>query len=118
MRTQASNGNADTGALRDAHQATVAELNRVVAQAESLLAALGNEGSEAVTALRDRVQRTIHDARSKVVAGSDQARTAAVDAAHRADAYVRENPWRGVMIGLAIGAAAAFSLASYAKRRE
>jgi ElaB/YqjD/DUF883 family membrane-anchored ribosome-binding protein len=98
-------------------ESTVIELNRVVAQAEELLRTLGAEGGAAAEAVRQRVVRTINQARVKIADASSRARGAATDAAHATNTYVQENPWKSIAYGAAAGAAIAV-LASVLLRRQ
>ena len=51
-------------------ESTVIELNRIVAQAEELLKTLGEEGGAAVEAVRQRVLRTVSQAKVKLADAS------------------------------------------------
>ena len=66
-------------------ESTVVELNRVVAQAEELLKTLGDEGGAAIEAVRQRVQRTVEQAKTRLADASTRARSAANDAAQATD---------------------------------
>jgi len=103
---------ATTAALSTRHAETMAQLNRTVAQAEDLLRALGDESGQAIDAMRERVSATLQDARSRLAGQATHARQVATDSMTRADAYVHENPWRAVAIGVGLGALAAMLLSS------
>lgn len=87
------------------------DLKLVLADAEALLAATAGEHGGDFSALRERVQATLSQAKTGLI----EAQAAAVDkakvAAKATDAYVHENPWKsigiaagaGVLIGLLIG---------------
>jgi ElaB/YqjD/DUF883 family membrane-anchored ribosome-binding protein len=96
---------------------TVVELNRVVAQAEELLRTLGEEGGAAAEAVRQRVLRTVSQAKARVSDYGARARVAATDAAQATDRYVHDNPWRSIAIGATAGAAVAL-VASLLMRRD
>src|SRR5689334_10269915 len=96
---------------------TVTELNRIVAQAEELLKTLGEEGGAAAEAVRQRVVRTVHQARARIADASVRVKGAASDAAKATDRYVQENPWKSIAYGAAAGAAIAV-LASLLLRRD
>ena len=100
-----------------ASENTVIELNRIVTQAEELLKTLGEEGGAAVDAVRQRVLRTVGQAKLKLADASTRVRTAATDAAKATDSYVQENPWKSIAYGAAAGAAVAI-IASVWLRRE
>src|SRR3954465_10234707 len=95
----------DNGARNS--ESTVVELNRVVAQAEELLKTLGEEGGAAAEAVRQRVVRTLSQARARISDASARARVAAADAAQATDRYVHDNPWKAIAVGAAAGAAVA-----------
>jgi ElaB/YqjD/DUF883 family membrane-anchored ribosome-binding protein len=89
------------------NESTVVELNRVVAQAEELLRTLGEEGGHAAEAVRQRVQRTVREARARLADATHRVRGAATDAARATDRYVHDNPWKSIAYGAAAGAAIA-----------
>ena len=91
---------------------TVNELNRIVAQAEELLKTLGEEGGAAVEAVRQRVMRTVGQARVKLADAGTRVRGAANDAAQATDEYVQTNPWKAIAYGAAAGAAVALIAAA------
>lgn len=90
-----------------ATESTVVELNRVVAQAEELLKTLGEEGGAAAEAVRQRVLRTVNQAKVRLADASTRVRGAATDAARATDTYVHDNPWKSIAYGAAAGAAVA-----------
>jgi ElaB/YqjD/DUF883 family membrane-anchored ribosome-binding protein len=94
----------DNGSVRSS-ESTAAELNRIVTQAEELLKSLGDEGGAAYDAVRERVQRTVEQAKTKLSSASARARVAANDAARATDTYVHDHPWESVAYGAAAGAA-------------
>jgi ElaB/YqjD/DUF883 family membrane-anchored ribosome-binding protein len=98
------------------HEHTVVELNRVVTQAEELLKTLGEEGGAAVDAVRQRVLRTVSQAKTRLAETSQRAKVVATDAARGADRYVHENPWRSIAYGAAAGAAIALIASVLLKR--
>ncbi len=97
-------------------ESTAVELNRVVAQAEELLKSLGDEGGAAYDAVRERVQRTVEQAKTKLSGASHRARAAANDAARATDTYVHDHPWESVAYGAAAGAAIGVLLAVIMRR--
>ena len=86
---------------------TVVELNRIVTQAEELLKTLGEEGGAAAEAVRQRVLRTVSQAKSRIADASQRVKGVATDAAKVTDKYVHENPWKSIAYGAAAGAAIA-----------
>ena len=98
-------------------ESTVVELNRVITQAEELLKTLGEEGGAAAEAVRQRVMRTVNQARVRLAETARRVRGAANEAARATDTYVHDNPWRSIAYGAAIGAAVAV-LATALLRRD
>jgi ElaB/YqjD/DUF883 family membrane-anchored ribosome-binding protein len=98
-------------------EATVGELNRVITQAEELLKTLGEEGGAAAEAVRQRVLRTVSQAKVRLANAGTRVRGAASDAARATDSYVQENPWRAIAYGAAAGAALAL-IASLLVRKD
>jgi ElaB/YqjD/DUF883 family membrane-anchored ribosome-binding protein len=96
---------------------TVVELNRVITQAEELLKTLGEEGGAAVDAVRQRVARTVNQAKVRLADASTRVRGATTAAARATDSYVQENPWKSIAYGAAAGAAIAL-IATVLMRRE
>ena len=96
---------------------TVVELNRIVLQAEELLKTLGEEGGAAVEAVRERVLRTVSQAKVRLTDASSRVRGAANTAAKATDQYVHSNPWKSIAYGAAAGAAIAI-IATALLRRE
>jgi ElaB/YqjD/DUF883 family membrane-anchored ribosome-binding protein len=98
-------------------ESTVVELNRVITQAEELLKTLGEEGGAAAEAVRQRVLRTVNQAKVRLTDAGTRVRGAATDAARVTDTYVHDNPWQAIAYGAAAGAAIAL-IASVLMRRE
>jgi ElaB/YqjD/DUF883 family membrane-anchored ribosome-binding protein len=97
---------------------TVSELNRIVAQAEELLKTLGEEGGAAAEAVRQRVVRTVGQARARLTDAGYRAKGAATDAAKATDRYVHDNPWASIAYGAAAGAAVALIAAMLVRNDE
>ena len=98
-------------------ESTVIELNRIVTQAEELLKTLGEEGGAAVEAVRQRVLRTVNQAKVKLADAGTRVRGAASNAAQSTDVYVHNNPWKSIAYGAAAGAAIAL-IATALMRRD
>lgn len=88
-------------------ESVMGELNRIVTQAEELLRTLGEEGGAAAEAVRQRVSRTVNQAKVKLADAGTRVRGATTDAAKATDRYVHDNPWRSIAYGAAVGAAIA-----------
>ncbi|HPF26687.1 MAG TPA: DUF883 family protein [Steroidobacteraceae bacterium] len=113
QRDSIRTNNGTTTAPADAR---VAELNRVVDQAEELLRSLSDTGGEAVAAARERVRHTLHDAKEKLSDTGVKARDFANRTATKADEYVHANPWRAVALGALAGAVATLLIAGTVRR--
>jgi ElaB/YqjD/DUF883 family membrane-anchored ribosome-binding protein len=96
----------------------VVELNRIVSQAEELLKTLGEEGGAPPEAVRQRVLRTVGQAKVKLADAGTRARGAANDAAKATDRYVHDNPWKALAYGAAAGAVVAIFTAALLRRDE
>jgi len=83
------------------------ELREVVSSTEALLAALGNEGGEAIGELRDRLTVTIADLKkelgSSFIASAREKLHQARDTAASVDSFVQRRPWSAVVLGAGIG---------------
>lgn len=108
--------NATANGTRAGNEKTLADLNQVIEQAETLLKTLGEEGSEAVESVRKRVMRTVGQARARIADSSEAVREAATSTANRTDEYVHENPWKSVAIAAGVGALAALLLSTQLRR--
>jgi ElaB/YqjD/DUF883 family membrane-anchored ribosome-binding protein len=86
------------------------ELNRIVKQAESLLRSLGEDGGEAVDAVRDRVTETLHQAKARLAETAVEAEAAVESIAERTDSYVRQNPWQSVAAAALFGGVVTYLL--------
>ena len=96
-------------------ESTVVELNRVVAQAEELLKTLGEEGGAAAEAVRQRVMKTVGQAKVRLADASTRVRGVATDAARATDTYVQNNPWKSIAYGAAAGAVIALLVAALSR---
>jgi ElaB/YqjD/DUF883 family membrane-anchored ribosome-binding protein len=77
------------------------ELRNVVNQAEELLRAIGEDGSDVVSALRARVYDAVDTAKTRLADLEDQAAGMTEQAASSVEGYIRENPW--TTVGIAVG---------------
>ena len=98
-------------------ESTVVELNRIITQAEELLKTLGEEGGAAADAVRQRVLRTVNQAKVRLADAGNRVRGAATDAAKATDSYVQDNPWKAIAYGAAAGAVVAL-IATAVLRRD
>jgi ElaB/YqjD/DUF883 family membrane-anchored ribosome-binding protein len=99
-------------------ESVVGELNRIVTQAEELLKTLGEEGGAAAEAVRQRVIRTVSQAKVKLADAGSRVRSATTDAAKVTDRYVQDNPWKSIAYGAAAGAVVAIIAAALLRSDE
>ncbi len=81
----------------------VADLKVVINDAEELLKITAGQAGERAAAVRDRLQKTIEQAKGKLVEVETRALDQTKAAARATDAYVHENPWRSVGIAAGVG---------------
>lgn len=83
------------------------ELREVLASTEALLAALGNEGGDAIDELRGRLTATIAEVKkelgSSFFANAREKIAQARDTAVSVDEFVKQRPWSAVAIGAGVG---------------
>ncbi len=88
-----------------ANASSAEQLNEIVGKAEELLKSLGDGGDSAVHELRERVGRTIRNARTRLGTLEGQAEDMASNAVASAQNYAKANPWTVVAMAAAIGVA-------------
>lgn len=83
------------------------DLNNVASQVEHLLARLGDESADRMSDWRDRMSSMAShlgsNAGSRLSSLNSSMRDGALQAAKVTDTYVRDNPWRVIGAGAAIG---------------
>ena len=82
--------------------ALVAELRRIVEQAEALMAAAGAE-NVSLGGLKGRINETIEAAREKLTDLQQEARVRGRSAAVAAESWIHSNPWAAVAISAGVG---------------
>src|SRR5690348_17010874 len=92
---------------RTARDVAAKELREVVSSTEALLAALGNQGGEGITELRERLTATIADLKQELgnsfIANAREKLYQARDTAVSVNEFVQYRPWSAVAIGAGIG---------------
>lgn len=89
----------------------VADLQRVIADAEELMQATANQTEGKVVELREKINENLRNARHKLADVEYSVREKTREVARATDDYVHEHPWRaigtaagvGLVIGLLIG---------------
>ena len=103
-------------AASNAVDSGVAELNRIVDQAEALLRSLSEHSGDGAHEVRERVTETLNQAKARLAASAAEAEEVAVTLVDRADDYVRRNPWQAVTIAALLGGVVAYLFARSARR--
>jgi ElaB/YqjD/DUF883 family membrane-anchored ribosome-binding protein len=92
---------------RSARDVAQKELREVLASTEALLAALGDQGGDAVAELRERLTSTIADVKkelgSSFVASARETIAKARDTVSTVDEFVQDRPWTAIAIGAGVG---------------
>jgi ElaB/YqjD/DUF883 family membrane-anchored ribosome-binding protein len=89
----------------EARERVVNDMRLLISDTEDLLRAVGADSKEKVAALRPRVEAAISQARTQLAEMERAVEERARHAAHQADAYVHENPWRTAGVAAGLGAA-------------
>ncbi|MDR1967847.1 MAG: DUF883 family protein [Burkholderiaceae bacterium] len=95
--TESANSAADT------KDQLVANLRRVVGDAEELLAATAGQADGKLAELRDRARESLTLAREKLADISAASRERARQVADATDDYVHDNPWTSIGVAAAVG---------------
>jgi len=90
-------------ATAESKEQLVANLRRVIADAEELLAATADDGSGKLADLRERVRENLRVARDKLADAEAAVRAQARRVAYAADDYVHDNPWASIGAAAALG---------------
>jgi len=81
----------------------VADLKVVVADAEELLAATAHQTGEKMSALRERMEENLRNARHKLVDAEEAIKLKTREVAKATDHYVHEHPWKSIGIAAGVG---------------
>ncbi|MDP3809884.1 DUF883 family protein [Hydrogenophaga sp.] len=81
----------------------VADLQRVIADAEELMQATAHQTEGRIVELRDRINDNLRDARHKLGDAEDAIREKTREVARATDDYVHEHPWRAVGAAAGVG---------------
>ncbi|MDR0457586.1 MAG: DUF883 family protein [Burkholderiaceae bacterium] len=92
-----------TEASVESKEQLVANLRRVIADAEELLAATADENSGKLVELRERVKDNLRVARDKLADAEELVCAQARRVAYAADDYVHDNPWSSIGAAAALG---------------
>jgi ElaB/YqjD/DUF883 family membrane-anchored ribosome-binding protein len=89
------------------------DLRAVVRDAEALLRATEGDVGEHISGVRTRVEETLESAREHLHDAAAEKGARIRSATHKAETYVRENPWTALLIAAGVG-----YLAGVATRRR
>ncbi|HWW70758.1 MAG TPA: DUF883 family protein [Duganella sp.] len=95
-----SDGQAASGAARDK---LMDGLKTAIGEAEHYLSDAGAQVGGTVSEVRARFEDTLRTAKSDLRKLEDSVIARSHEAAQSADAYVRDNPWKAVCVGGAVG---------------
>lgn len=84
-------------------EALARDFKNVVADAEELLQAMGNDGDAKIKAMKSRVQASLNEARERLAELQSSAVQNAKAAASATDEYVHQNPWQAAAVSAVIG---------------
>ncbi len=91
----------------DNKEKLVADLQRVIADAEELMQATAHQTEGKVAELRERINENLRAARYKLADAEDAIKARTREMARATDDYVHEHPWRAIGtaagVGLVIG---------------
>ena len=95
-----SNGQSASGAARDK---LMDGLKTAIGEAENYLGEAGEQVGEKASEVRARFEDTLRTAKTDLRKLEDSVIARSNELAQSANVYVRENPWRAVTLGAAIG---------------
>ncbi len=81
----------------------IADFKTVVADAEALLKATANQGSEELDAVRAKAEQSIKAAKAKMADEQAAVLAKTKEAAKATDVYVHEHPWAAVGVAAGVG---------------
>jgi ElaB/YqjD/DUF883 family membrane-anchored ribosome-binding protein len=80
-----------------------ADLAAVMRDAEALINASADQGSEKVTEARAKIRESLHAAKMRLGEAEHAVRQRGEQAIHTTEEYVRANPWQAVGIAAGVG---------------
>lgn len=81
----------------------VADLQRVIADAEELMQATAHQTEGKVVELRERINDNLREARHKLADAEEAIKEKTLEMARAADDYVHENPWPSIGAAAGVG---------------
>ena len=89
--------------LEKTRKSLIADLDKVIADAEKLLKFAGNDGSEKAEELRSSVEENLNVAKKKLLDLDESLAAKIKNVAHAADSYVVKHSWQTVALGATVG---------------
>ncbi len=80
-----------------------ANLRRIIADAEDLLAATAGQTDSRLVELRDRARENLQIARDKLADADEAIRAKTREVVYATDDYVHDNPWSSIGVAAALG---------------
>jgi ElaB/YqjD/DUF883 family membrane-anchored ribosome-binding protein len=90
---------------RRARESAEAELRKLVSSSEELLQTLGDQGGDAVAALRVKLSRNIATAKQQMSVLGDALDSISSGALEQSQGFVGRRPWTAVALGIVLGVA-------------
>lgn len=103
--------------LREDRRRLAEDLKLVVRDTESILRHKVADAGQGYTEARDRLERTLHDAKEQLSALERTAVETARTYARETDSYVQRHPWETSGVGMGIGVGIGLLLGLIAGRR-
>ena len=97
MRSASTMGNGQSNPI-------ARDIQNVVTDAQELLKTVQSEGQTRLTEVKGQVQAKLDNAKVMLGQLGTQVQDSAKQAMDTTDTYVRDNPWRAVVISAAVGA--------------
>lgn len=111
MTTSSSTMHETADAANDMIDHGAGELHNFFQDVQDLLVKATPLGDAEATRLREKIEASIDDVKSKAMRGSKRVKDATTAAARSTDSYVRENPWTVAGISALVGIAVGMTLA-------
>lgn len=93
--------NTDTGEVTK--EKLVSDFKGVVADTEELLRATATQTGDKVSAAREKIQNSLHNAKAKLARMEEVIVDKSKQAAKATDEYVHDHPWKSIGVAAAVG---------------
>lgn len=95
----------------DAREKLISDMKNVISEAEDWLGSTTEQGSDKLSAVKQQFDTTLQTAKTDLLKLEATALARAKLAAQATDVYVKDNPWKAVSLGAAIGVIAGLLIA-------